>query len=222
MKKLITVFMLTLALNFIAVAGGVGYLFNKGNLNKDKVQAIREIVFPEPVEPAPATQPSDGPTSQPASLNFDQLLASASGRAATEQVDFIRKAFDSQMFLLDRRERQINDLQRQVELSRSQVERDRAALQAQEKALNDRMTQATKLASDQGFQDSLTLYNSLPAKQVKSIFLDLEDATMMSYLQAMEPRAASKIMKEFKSPEELKRIGSIMEQMRLAQANAKE
>ena len=53
-------------------------------------------------------------------------------------------------------------------------------------------------------------------KQVKQVFMTLDDATVMSYLQAMEPRAAARIMKEIKSPEELRRIQTIMERMRQA------
>src|SRR5437588_457561 len=39
MKKLLNVVMLTLALNFLAAAGGVAYLFHSGALSKEKVAA---------------------------------------------------------------------------------------------------------------------------------------------------------------------------------------
>jgi hypothetical protein len=55
---------------------------------------------------------------------------------------------------------------------------------------------------------------------VKTIFMSLTDDTMIQYLRAMEPRTATKITKEFKSPEELARIGLVMEKMRQTQASA--
>jgi flagellar biosynthesis/type III secretory pathway ATPase len=58
-KKLITVVVLTLAINFLAAAGGIGYLFQSGKLDREKAQAIKDIVFallPEILERAGKTE----------------------------------------------------------------------------------------------------------------------------------------------------------------------
>jgi hypothetical protein len=57
----------------------------------------------------------------------------------------------------------------------------------------------------------------MPARQVKTVFMGLDDQTVMNYLQAMPSRTAGKIIREFKSPEETSRIQRILERMRLAQ-----
>jgi hypothetical protein len=57
----------------------------------------------------------------------------------------------------------------------------------------------------------------MPAKQVKTVFMTLDDETVRNYLRAMQPRQASKIIKEFKTPEETARVQRVMEQMRLAE-----
>ena len=98
---------------------------------------------------------------------------------------------------------------------------ERKALDEKEKKLADREQQAQRLASDQGFQDSLALYETLPAKQVKTIFMGLDDAVVIQYLQAMESRTAAKITKEFKSPEESQRLQRLLERMRQPQAAVK-
>src|SRR5206468_4098475 len=117
MKKVFNVLVLTLAVNFLAVVGLVGWLVQSKKLDREKVQAIKEILFPKPVEEAPTTQPSsEAPTTQPM-MRLEELLAKASGRSASEQVEFIQYAFDAQMAVMDRRQRELNDLQRQVELS---------------------------------------------------------------------------------------------------------
>jgi len=216
MKKLIDVIVLTLAVNFLAAIGGVGWLWQQGRLDRQRIVAIRQILFPASPEQSPATQPSAEPTSQP-TLKLDELLAKAAGRTATEQVEFIQHAFDAQMALLDRRQRELNDLQRQVELARQQLARDLESLQMRQQQLAAREQQANRLASDKGFQDSLALYSTMPARQVKTVFMGLDDQTVMNYLQAMPSRTAGKIIREFKSPEETTRIQSILERMRLAQ-----
>lgn len=217
MKKLVTIIVLTLAINFIAAAGGIGYLFQSGKLDREKVLAIKDIVFAQPTT-APSTQPSEesAATTQPIN-SLDALLAKASGRTAGEQVEFIQRSFDAQMAILDRRQRELIDLQRQIDLAKGQMERDRTTLAKGQTDLSSQQEQAKKLATDKGFQDSLQLYKTMPSKQVKTIFMTLDDATMRQYLQAMEPRAAARIMKEFKTPDEVARVQKVMEAMRLAQ-----
>jgi hypothetical protein len=220
-KKLFGTISMLLALNFLALAGGVGWLWKTGQLDKEKAQAIREVIFPKPEPDVPATQPV-AESELPPALRLDELLAKASGRTAGEQVEFIRHSFDAQMAQLDRRHRDLTDLKAQVDLASSQLAKDRAALEEAQKQLTQRQQQATKLASDKGFQDSLLLYNSMPARQVKTVFMTLNEDTVQQYLQAMQPRTATKIIKEFKTPEELERIQKVLEKMRKAEVTLKE
>ena len=90
----------------------------------DKLMAIKEIIYPA-TSPA-TTQPVADATTQP-SLRLEELVARQSGRTAGEQVEFIQHTFDAQMAQLDRREREVRDLERQVELAKQQMTRDRVA-----------------------------------------------------------------------------------------------
>jgi flagellar motility protein MotE (MotC chaperone) len=114
----------------------------------------------------------------------------------------------------------LSDLKNQIDLANSKLASDRAALEADRKKFTDQQAQAKKAASDQGFQDSLNLYNSMPSKQVKTIFMTMGDEAVLQYLQAMEPRTAGKIMKEFKTPEETERAQRLLERMRTGDATA--
>jgi len=214
-KKLFNVLVLTLAVNFLALAGGVGWLFQSGHMDKEKMQAIKTLVFPPP-DNAPgataATQPIDAATTQPL-LKLEELLAAHSGRPPGEQVEFIKNAFDTQMAQLDRRKRELDDLARQVELAKQQAVRDRVALTTDQADLQSRQELASKLATDQGFQDALKLYTAMPPKQVKAIFLTMDDDTVRRFIRAMQPRQATKIIKEFKTPDETARLESVMKDM---------
>lgn len=218
-KKLGQVLVLAFAINFLLLGGGVGYLVGTKKLDKSKVQAIKEMIFPATQPAAPATQPADSddaPTTQPV-IKLEDLLTRQSGLSAAESVEFIQTAFDTKMAELDRRQRELDDLQRQIELAKQQVTSDRGKVVEEKKSLDGEKKQAEQLASDKGFQDSLALYTSMPPKQVKTIFLSLTDDTVVRYLQAMQPRQASKILKEFKSPEETSRAQKILEKMRQSQ-----
>jgi len=220
MKKLFTVVLLVLSINFLAVAGGVGWLVQTKKLNKEALAKIQEVLFPPPVAETPATQPvAIDPTTQP-TMKLEELLAKKSGQTATEQVQFIQQAFDSQMAVMDRRQRELADQQATIAKAKAQLAKDREDLERQRQDLSDKQQQATKLADDKGFQDSLALYNTMPGKQVKTIFMSLDDMTVQQYLQAMAPRRAGAIIKEFKSPEETARIQKVLERMRQADATA--
>ena len=125
MKKLLNAIVITLAINFVALAGGVGWLVQSKKLDRERVQAIKLILFPAPVEQKPTTQPvAADPTTQP-TLRLEELLAKESGRPATEQVQFIQDAFQAQQLLIERRMLELKGLERQVENAKQQMEKDR-------------------------------------------------------------------------------------------------
>jgi len=213
MKKLWNVLVLTLAVNFIAVAGGVAYLYNDGRIDRQRIDAIKQILYPPPAPEPAATQPAEPAPSEPV-LQLGELLAQKSGLSTAEQLEFIQQTFDARLAELDRRQRELADLQHQVDMANSTLAKDRVALDAEKKQLLDREQLAATLAADKGFQDSLKLYQSMPPRQVKQLFMAMDDETVRRYLQAMEPRGATKIVREFKAPDEAQRIQRVLEQMR--------
>ncbi len=219
MSKILSTLSLLLAVNFLAVAGGVGWLYSSGHLDRERIAAIKEIVFPKPVD-MPTTQPvADGATTRPVSP-LDSLLAKYTGFPSEQKLEQAQHAFDAQMAQLERRQEELAGQQLTIEQARQQLLNDRQKLADELQTLSARQDEAAKLADDKGFQDSLTLYQSMPGKQAKAVFMGLDDATVIRYLQAMPPRGASRIIKEFKSPEEISRMQRLMEQMRQADAAA--
>jgi hypothetical protein len=218
LKKIVNVIVLTLAMNFLLVVAGSAVLLKKSQMDRQKFTAVKKLLFEtsQPTTQVASTEPVA--TTEPAD-RLAELLAKASGRPAGEQVDFIRQAFDVEMAELDRKQRELADLQYQVELARNQTKLDRAKVEQDQKDMQQAKDEQTRLASDKGFQDSLELYNVMPSKQVKTIFMSLSDDTVMQYLVAMEPRAAGKIIKEFKLQEETARIQKVLEKIRQSQAS---
>src|SRR5688500_502986 len=82
MKKLLNILVLALAVNFVALLAGVGYLYQSKRLDRERVHAIRDLLFP-PHAPdgAATTQPTDRATTQPV-LKLEELLAAQAGRPA--------------------------------------------------------------------------------------------------------------------------------------------
>jgi hypothetical protein len=214
MKKLLSVLMLTLALNFIALIGIAGYLFKTGALNKVKIAGIKAVMYPATTQAVIVdTNTAPDPSTQP-TLRLEKLLASVAGRPAGEQVEFMQRTFDAQAAMLDRRQRDLSDLLARIQSEQAKLESDRAAVLAQQKKTDDRDKALNQQVEDKGFEETLDLYNSMPTKQVKDVFLTLDDATVTKYLQAMDASRAAKVLKEFKTPPETERVQKWMEQIR--------
>ena len=218
MKKLLIVLAVTLALNFLAALGGAAYLYSNGALSKEKIAAIKEVMFPATTQAVEQKKDQPDAATQP-TYKLEELLAKVSGRPAGEQVEFMQRTFDMQVAQLDRREQELRSMQGTIKTDREKLDALQKKLEAQQNLQEARAKAQTKEAEDKGFQDSLALYNSMQPKQVKDVFATLDDPTVMKYLRAMDPSRAAKIIKEFKTSVETERVQRIMEMIRVQQAN---
>lgn len=215
MNRIFQVLILTLAINFLAVAGGVGWLFASGKLTKEKLDVLHGMLFaPPPAPEVVTTNPATQPTTQPAMSKLDELLAKYSGRRAGEQVEALQQSVDAQAAALDRRSRELDNLMQQILREKAELARKSTALDAEHARMIEQENQQIAKAADAGFQTSLDLYNAMPAKKVKAAFLAMPDDAVVRFLQSMQPRTASKIISEFKAPDEQERINRILERMR--------
>ena len=221
MKKLLTVVILTLALNFLALAVGVAVLFQNGTLTREKIAAIKAVLGPATTQAAAADKKDEPDATTQPTLRLEELLAKVSGRPAGEQVEFLQRTFDAQMAQLERRQRELDDLRLKADAAKREASALLAQVDARQKKLEAREKALKTAAEDKGFEDSLTLYNSMPPKQVKEVFMSLDDVTLTKYLRAMDAGKASKILKEFKTPSETERVQRVMEMIRLQQADTK-
>jgi flagellar motility protein MotE (MotC chaperone) len=214
MKKILQVLSMVLAINFLAVLGGVGWLMQSGHLDRARARAVKLVLFPTTATTEPTTEPADAaPATQPF-VNLDDLLARHAGKRAGEQVEIIQQSFDEQSAQLDRRKRELDALAEQVGREQKRLADAGTSLEQARKQLDEREKQDESRASDKGFQDTLKLYTSMPAPQVKKVFMSLPVETVVNYLQAMQPRNAAKIIKEFKTKDETDLIQKVLEKMR--------
>ena len=222
MKKLLIILFCTFGLNFLLLVGGIGYLFKTGALNREKISAIKLVLYPATTQAAAVEAEKTTPdaTTQP-TLRLEELLAKVSGRPAGEQVEFLQRTFDAQMAQLDRREREIerNASEAKAALANAAAERDRLA--EFQKKLDAREKTLTTQVQDKGFEDSLAVYNAMPPSQVKDVFGKLDDEMVTRYLKAMDASRAAKILKEFETPQEIERVERIMEMIRQPLADTK-
>ena len=93
MKRLFDVLVLTLALNFLLLGGGIGWMYQSGHLDRDRVKQVKELLFPVAPKEGATTQPSTVATTRPSQL--EELLARHTGFSTAQQADFVRQTFDT-------------------------------------------------------------------------------------------------------------------------------
>jgi hypothetical protein len=160
-KKLLRVIAYALALNFLAAAGGAGWLCGAAAiLIANALKAIKAILFPAPTAPVSSFEATSQPPRQHSPrCSFDELLKKAAGLSADEQVNFLQRSFDSRMAELDLRQRQLDRSTTANRLRAVSGWRRTARRWMQEKQqLPLPSSKAPSQANDQGFQDSLALY----------------------------------------------------------------
>ena len=216
LKKLWMVLVVTLALNFVALAAVAGLLAQRAHLDTEKIRAVREVLFPadestDEGEPDPIVEEPAGPTPMEELL---ALLDEQSGKRAERRVSDLTATLDERATMLDRRRREVLDRRRTVDAAARSVRVEREAFESDRDAWDDAVRVAGERASDEGFQEALALYEQLPSKQVKAIFAELADEEAVAYLRAMEPRQATKVLKEFKTDAEIRRATALLEMLR--------
>jgi hypothetical protein len=213
-SKLFRAIVYVFALNFLFLAGGIGYLKQSGRIDSEKLEAIRKMLFDdgsaatEPSTSQPSTAPANGLGNR-----LDQVLAEHAHQPVAEQMQFLRQGVDNLRAELDRSARELADRESNLENRRVLLDERARALEERIKAFEKRVAEASQVAEDKGFQDTLERYIALPAKDAKELFLKMDDSDVVRYLQAMDARTSARIMKEFKSPAEMDRLGKVLQLM---------
>ena len=215
LKKLFSLGVIVLAINFLGMAVAVALLAQRAGVDRAKIAQVKAILFPpapdesaaEPERPAAAEEPS--PMQQ-----LVALLDAQSGKPTEQRVQDVREGFDARAATLARSDRELADREQQVRAATQRLMRERKAFETTRDDWAAQVAAAGARAKEIGFRDALALYETMPAKQAKAVFLALDDETVLRYLRAMDGRAAGKVLKEFKSPEETLRVKTLLELMR--------
>jgi len=230
MKKIGT-FLLTVAvLQLLMLVGLVGYLAATGRLDKakgtvildmlkqpgtpDKLRdKVADIFQPEPA--ATGSAPATNVASRMAlSRNAEGALADVA--TASDRILYAEQATEKERLRLELEAQNLRRQQEVLDKERRSVEEKLAQIQTERKEFEARAAAADAKSRDESFTQSLTLYNELKTKQVKDLFLAMPADVVGTYLKAMEPERASKIIGEFKTTDEQKFITGVLEKIRTA------
>ena len=227
MKKIAAFFTFLIALNLMVAAGLGGYLLATGRLDKEKSLAIvdllrhrgtpntlrdqvNEVLYPT-TPPATASAPATRETLADFA-GTDATLASLA--TAQERIEFARHAVEQERMRLESETRNLLARQKLLDDQRAAITRQSELLAAAQKKFDEQVQASASRLKDENFQRTVALYNDLKPKQVKELFISLDQDLVADYFRAFDGERSTKIIAEFKTPVEKQFISAVLEKIR--------
>lgn len=226
MKKLWSIFSFLAIIHLLAFLMFVAWLWQSGRLNRERIVQTRALFSMTMPQAKLAAKQADIEAQE--KVNEQTELEMRDNPPFSSQATLaINKAHQTQSDqaarnLEDTRKRSMQWLNNERELLEQEKEEF-----AQRKAAWDKANAAEqKRKIDEQFAQTVKIYESLSPKQSKQMLTNLiTDGNIdqaVAYLDAMNPRSAAKILKAFKTAEELILATQLQEKLRVFSTGAED
>ncbi|MCZ6836366.1 MAG: hypothetical protein O7G85_11380 [Planctomycetota bacterium] len=212
MKSLWTVMSFLAIVNLLALMLFGGWLWRSDRLNLDRVHQVRELFAPTITQ----VQMDQAKADEESALNEVQIVPV--GYSSQEQLSQLTKLQQREQQVSRRLKEESDMLSRQFEQITQQTEAERLAFEIERTGWEKATRADRERKMDEQFAQTVQQYESIPAKQGKQLLVELirqgHRQQAVAYLDAMEARSASKILREFKSQEEIVLATELLEDLR--------
>lgn len=103
---------------------------------------------------------------------------------------------------MQRQKELLRNMQFTVALAQKKLEQDIAAYHEESKTFYADLNEHEAKVQGEGFQKALKSYSTMKPKLVKNDFMQMEDLEVVGYLSEMKTDVVTKILNQFKAPEE--------------------
>jgi hypothetical protein len=225
MKKMISSLLIVtttmLVLNALLVGAGLIWLNSTHRLSSERVRKAVALFKPTLAQEEEAAKQAELDAAERAKeLAQKQWMDQAAEGPATlsEKLKIDQQARELSAQKADRLSRDVADLRRRLEVDTQLLAKQRADIDARRKDVEEMAKREEKLRSDKDFQQTVAMYEKLPAKQAKQMLQTLltqeKKEQVVDYLAAMQMRKAAGVLKEFKTPQEVAQASELLELLR--------
>ncbi len=218
MKKLWNMMSFMAVVNLLAMIVFVGWLYQTGRLDVDRVRQIKDMFAPTIEQERQAAANSE------AQAEIDRQQAEELARKQSPPLpsaDQIREESlvkDQTGQALRRLRDEREQLKTQQDLKTAQLDRREAELEARIREWEQSIAKEADRRQDVQFQKVVKQYESIPPKNAKRLMLELlgqgGQDQVVAYIDGMNARAAAKIIKEFKTDQESALAAGLLEKLR--------
>ena len=214
MKSLWSVVSFLAVVHLLALLLFLGWMYSTDRLNFERVRSVRDVFTLTIAEELMQKEEQDRETAEVQERDSSMFQMSSS-----RQIELLTDV-QRQEFLATQRMKDESEMHaRQFSLLNQKIALEREAFEEERRRWEEATGADRERKSNEQFTQTVSQYESLPPKQSKRILIELinigEREQAVAYLDAMKPRAASKIFKEFKSPEEIVLAAELLEELRV-------
>lgn len=200
--------------HLLALVLFVGWLWRTDRLSAQRVQQLRDVFGPtiaEELAREAAAEKAQGVTSEAP----DAVPARLSSR---EQLNVLTMLQEQEQQVSNRLKEESEMLATQFEQLAQQTEAQRAVFEAERESWEEATRAERERKADEQFAQTVQQYESVPARQARDMLIELVERgdreQAVAYLDAMNKRAASRILREFKTPEQVVLATELLEELR--------
>lgn len=221
MKSLWIAISIALFLNVLAAGGVVGWLYGTERLNMDRVRRTVGLFEQTVSEEAAARERAalEQAAQAQAQAEAAHLKRVAAGpQSMTDRLAIAQQVSDITAERDNRREEDVAAVERRLEQAWEELRQEKAKLDAERAAFEAQSETIREQREDEAFQQTVALYESLPAKQAREQFMTLIATGQMDqvvdYLAHMNKRKAVGVLAEFKQPGDAAVATQLLERLR--------
>lgn len=216
MRTIYHVFALVCILHVLALLGAGAWLGASGRLSRQRLIDAGNLFAMTVAEEANQEKQTEQLAVQ-AQEQTERVEAMLTGSTAQRLEDDQRRN-ELTLRQLERTRREIESLRANLEMSRRMMEKEKQEALSEKQAVEQRLAQLEKQLNDEGFKKAVGLIEQLPAEQTQQIFLRMMEqdqiGQVVMYLEAMQPRKAAAVLREFDQSHEVARVVELTERLR--------
>ena len=187
--------------NLLAILGFVGWLVTSDRLTLDRLEDIRAMVEPTVAEQREAARAAEAEAEAERARLEESGNLGAVPISAADRLNILREVDEVSRQRFERMERETRDLQRQLQAELDAIDAERTTFEEMRDEFDSRRAEIAELEQSQQFKRALQLYETsksdVAANMFQALIAEGNEGDVVSYLNAMKPMAAKKIIEEF-------------------------
>ncbi|MGI9012756.1 MAG: hypothetical protein ACR2GY_00735 [Phycisphaerales bacterium] len=198
--------MILAVVNLLAAGAFIGWLWQSGRLNQDRVHAIRDLLEPTIAETEQLALDAKQTAEQAEIVRLEAVRDANPMPPSATRVHLVERIKQSDEDRIRRAREEMADLQAQLISARGLLAAERKAFEAERNAYRAGTETTAEAFAKAQFARVVTLLEQIPARQAKDMLVALmqqqqtDDA--VAYLNAMKPFSAAEVVKSFKGQEQ--------------------
>lgn len=201
MKTLWTIISVLALANVLALLGVLGWLKASGRLDMSRVERVRMLLAETVAAEQARESQARAADEQKAAAMEAERQASAPPVAAEQRIEDAHGLEEISRLRAERVQRETSDLIKTLLRERIELDRLKAEFKEEKEEFERMRLELAKQEGDEQFEKAVRLYQSVKPAQAKDMMKALiargETPQVVSYLNALAPRTAAKIVAEF-------------------------